>query len=233
MVRVFRFCLVIVFLLIISKVLLFITSYKTQFYLAQKSAEGKLITLSSIPQNTECDRPYKFYIPQVYEPVYGNNENRYEYFTFKIKAPLSGIPLNKVGATDLNIIRVTVKVTDRTFVYLKDIEDGDLFPIGKAPPYIIYENGNSKHSRIFYGLEKDDNGFPYFIYSDREGFFNFVVQRRVSKYLEIKYFISRKVPIEQWQPIDKYIINLINSFQRSCQCDTRCRLCGDVNELYR
>ncbi|MDO7084759.1 hypothetical protein Q5N69_07720 [Pseudocolwellia sp. AS88] len=182
----------------------------------------KKVRFSSIPLNAECNNFYEYQIPLKYKPYYYQRGVR-ERVGFKIKTPIYKLPFEKVTPTSANELSVNLRAVKHernmwTFNTLSGIQTKESYytHIGKVGEFEKYTKGHI----TLYVLKEDKNNLPIIVEDFSSTFSNFRAYRLLNNYIEIDYIFSKKVTIEKLHILDKYILDLIGSFQISCSKTT-------------
>lgn len=189
----------------------------------EKPSDYVDVDLSWIVPISEDSNSFKFRIPKEFNATYRKGDS---YFTFYVKPTSEGLPFEKIGPTNSNHLRVLVKVVDSEkrmrSVYL--IKESQCVPIEKKnSPCFVGERGEFDKYEYDYGAKKttigtyfhkkDVNGSPIVIDDPGDWSVGFRAYRRLNDNIEIDYVFSKKVGIEQWNTLDKYVVDTIISFQ--------------------
>lgn len=193
-------------------------SYKAieySIYIKEKTQVDHKTQLSHGVLSTENGESYKFYIPDAFHPAY---DKAHKYVVFHIQAPAKGLPFERIGTTDENKLTINVKVMDNrkgmASYFVHEIEKAaadknkklqQLTKVGLFDQYDL--NG------AIYYVKKDENGLPIVIQDTERSFVGARAYRQLNNHIEIDYVFSKKVSIEQWDILDKYILDTIHSFQ--------------------
>jgi hypothetical protein len=216
--------LIVVALIIVFILLPYDIIKKTLNFEDVKVENFKVVNFSSLTPDNECSNLYKFKIPKEFRPSYQYNERR-ELFQFYIEAPSEGLPFEEIGTTFKNEIRVVVEAVNNNISsqhafrrtthashILKQLQEPYFKYSGKVAEFDKYEKGDI----TVYIVEKDKNKLPIIINDSGASLVGFRAYRQLNDHIQINYVFSKKVSIEQWHILDKYILDIIDSFQLSC-----------------
>jgi hypothetical protein len=160
-----------------------------------------------------------FRIHKKYHPTY---TGRYLTFSFYISPEDLAFHFKKLGAVNESLsISVNIdvesnkmrsvnsfkRISERTdqYKYLMDVD----YNFKKYS----YEYGSKTKTVASYFIKKDENGYAIVINDPGNWSVGRRVYRRVNEIIELDYVMTKDIKIEDWDILDKFIINKINSFK--------------------
>lgn len=156
----------------------------------------------------------KYNIPYIYHPAYINKNNS---FTFHLSFNNNELPFKKIGPTPFNHLRILVRanknISKLRSRYVTAGITSKVLSSGVVSGFNVYKTaiGKNKATTLVSYIKHDSNNYPIVIQQTEN--LNRRVYRSIGNGLELDYVFSKKLKLQEWDKLDRYILNILNSFK--------------------